>query len=112
MADYDMDPDAVTLNINRLRAAGDDFASVWAKRKEALRASQAGVGSDLIAQAFLEKYVPLAEKLTTRADGIPTAYGALCDDVLGCVTDYRAVDTQGTGVVNRLAGTDGRDPLE
>ncbi|WP_020674006.1 hypothetical protein [Amycolatopsis nigrescens] len=109
MADYHMDPDAVALIVNRLRAAGDDFGGTWEKRKQALQASQAGVGRDPIAQAFLEKYVPLAEKLTARADGIPTTYGTLCDDALGCVADYRAADAQGTGSVNRLTGTDGRE---
>ncbi|PXY22832.1 hypothetical protein [Prauserella muralis] len=109
MAGYDMDPDAVTANLNRLRAAGEDFAGAWEKRKHALRASEAGIGGDLIAQAFLERYRPLAERLTTRADGIPAAYRTLCDDALCCVADYRAADATGSGALTRLTGTDGHE---
>lgn len=109
MADYDMDPDAVTRGINQLRAVGEDFGGAWETRKRAIQAGQAGIGGDTLAQAFLEKYLPLAEKLTAKADAIPAAYGSLCDDAMGCVADYRAADAQGTGAVNRLAGTDGRE---
>ncbi|WP_020666162.1 hypothetical protein [Amycolatopsis nigrescens] len=109
MADYDMDPDAVTRGINQLRAAGETFGSAWERHKQALQAGQAGIGSDLLAQAFLEKYGPLAEQLTAKADGIPNSYGTLCDDAMGCVADYRSADAQGTGAVNRLTGADGRE---
>ncbi|QUH03937.1 hypothetical protein HUO13_26755 [Saccharopolyspora erythraea] len=109
MADYDMDPDAVTRSINQLRAAGETFGSAWESRKKAIQAAQAGFGSDVLAQAFLDKYQPLAEKLTRKADGISASYGRLCDDAMGCVADYRAAEAQGTGSVQRLTGTDGRE---
>ncbi|MFF5987025.1 hypothetical protein [Prauserella flavalba] len=109
MADYDMDPDAVTRGINRLRAAGEDFGSAWENHKRAIQAGQAGIGGDSLAQAFLERYLPLAEQLTARADAIPGAYGGLCDDAMGCVHDYLAAESQGTTSVNRLTGTDHRE---
>jgi hypothetical protein len=107
MADYDMDPDSVTRSINQLRAAGETFGSAWENHKRAIQSAQAGFGSDQLAQAFLAKYNPLAEKLTAKADGIPTSYGKLCDDAMGCVADYLSSENQGTGSVRRLTGTDG-----
>lgn len=106
MADFDMDPDAVTQSINRLRGAGDGFGSAWEKRKQALQSLQAAVGTDPIAQAFLEKYTPFAERLTARADNIPVSYGKLCDDAMCCVDDYRGADAQGAGAVNGLTNMD------
>ncbi|SFB35782.1 hypothetical protein SAMN05216266_1099 [Amycolatopsis marina] len=105
MTGYDMNPDGVTRGVNQLRAAGETFGSAWARRKKAISANEPGIGSDLLAQAFLEKYRPLAEKLAANADSIPKAYGALCDDAMGCVAEYLAAETQGTGTVNRLTGT-------
>ncbi|WP_020423210.1 hypothetical protein [Amycolatopsis sp. ATCC 39116] len=105
MTGYDMDPDAVTRSINRLRAAGEDFGSAWANHKQAIQAAQGRFGSDVLAQAFLEKYLPIAEKLTARADAIPGNYARLCDDAMGCVADYLAAENQGTGAVRRLTGT-------
>ncbi|GAA0522759.1 hypothetical protein GCM10011581_33780 [Saccharopolyspora subtropica] len=109
MADYDMDPDAVTRSINRLRAAGEAFGSAWESRKKAIQAAQSGFGHDGLAQAFLEKYQPLAEKLMANADAIPTSYGRLCDDALGCVRDYLAAEHQGTSSVRRLTGTNDQE---
>ncbi|GAB3586174.1 hypothetical protein GCM10027445_64610 [Amycolatopsis endophytica] len=108
MADYDMDPDAVTRSINQLRAAGETFGSAWENHKRSIQSGQSSVGSDLLAQTFLAKYLPVAEELTARADAIPTSYGRLCDDAMGCVADYRSAENEGAGTVRRLTGTDER----
>ncbi|MGC7095105.1 hypothetical protein ACPZ19_10610 [Amycolatopsis lurida] len=109
MAKYDMDPDTVTRGVNQLRAAGEDFGSAWENHKRAIEAAQSRFGSDVLAQAFLEKYLPVAEKLTAKADAIPTSYGRLCDDAMGCVSDYLVAENQGTGSVRGLTGSDGRE---
>lgn len=106
MADFDIDPDAVTQSINRLRAASEDFGTAWEQRKQALQASQARFGKDHVAQVFAEKYLPLADKLTARADAMPPSFGQLCDDATCCVDDYRAADAGGTGTLNRLTNTE------
>lgn len=107
MADFDMDPDAVTRSISRLRAAGEAFGGSWERHKRAIEAGHAGIGSDVLAQAFRERYLPLSERLTAKADAIPAAYGRLCDDAMCCVEDYRAADARGTGTVDSITATDG-----
>jgi hypothetical protein len=108
MADYDMDPDAVTRSINQLRAAGETFGGAWENDKRAIQAGRSSVGGDLLGQTFLAKYLPVAEKLTARADAIPASYSRLCDDAMGCVADYLSAENEGAGTVRRLTGTDER----
>lgn len=105
MTRYDMDPDGVIHGISRLRAAGDSFDSAWRTRREALLAGVSGLGNDAMTQAFLERYVPIAESLMARNDALAQSYHAVCDDLHGCVNDYLAADTDGTGALARLTGT-------
>ncbi|GGS30003.1 hypothetical protein [Actinokineospora fastidiosa] len=103
MTQYDMDPDGVTRGVNRLRAAGESFGSAWAGHRSALDASRSGVGGDPLSQAFLQGYLPLAERLAARADAIAPAYSALCDDAMSCVAEYQAAEASGTGTIRRVA---------
>ncbi|WP_158894685.1 hypothetical protein [Amycolatopsis anabasis] len=109
MPDFDMDPDAVTRGIDQLRAVGDDFRSAWQQYRQAVQSHQSRFGSDEIAQAFLSRYQPIADSVFASADDIPTRYGRLCDDTMGCVHDYRAADTEGANTVTGLTGTDRGD---
>ncbi|WP_020673935.1 hypothetical protein [Amycolatopsis nigrescens] len=106
MPDFDMDPDAVTHGINQLRAAGDNFSSAWQRHKQSLQSHQSGFGSDEVTQAFLSRYQPVADNLFASAEELPTRYGRLYDDTMGCVHDYRAADTDGANTVTRSTGTD------
>ncbi|AXB43219.1 hypothetical protein [Amycolatopsis albispora] len=108
MTRYDMDPDGVSHGINRFRAAGEAFESAWQARRAALAASASGLGGDVMTQAFLSRYLPIAERLMARADGLSGSYRGACDDMQCCVDDYLAANTEGTATVHRLTGGDER----
>lgn len=108
MTRYDMDPDGATHGIERLRAASDTFGSAWESRKQALDDNLSRIGNDVVSQAFLSRYRPIAERLTARADAIPGSYRNCCDDLRCCVDDYLAADANGTSNVHGLTDSDTR----
>ncbi|UJW32046.1 hypothetical protein L3Q67_44000 [Saccharothrix sp. AJ9571] len=106
MTRYDMDPDGVSHGINRFRAVGETFGSAWQSRREALAAGASGLGDDVMTQAFLSRYLPIAERLMSRADGLSDSYRTTCDDMQCCVDDYLAANAEGTSTIRGLTGAD------
>lgn len=87
-----MDLAGAAAAMNRLAADGQELASGWAGAQSAIAAGEAGIGGDVLGQAFRGVYAEQGAALREAAGAMPGLLGE--DAAVGsrAVADYREAD--------------------
>lgn len=90
----EMDTHLVGGAMNDLRSAGQRFKTDWASVDAAIRANEAGLGSDDLAQNFLPNYHATGDALRPCAEGIEPTCVAFADGADSAIKDYCDVNVR------------------
>ncbi len=95
-----------------LAGAAETFGSAWAGNRGDIAAAEAGIGGDVLAQAFVAGYRRRAEPVVAATDRVPEVYLGLSAAGQASVATYRAADESGAGAIaGATAGAPGA-PVE
>ncbi|WUI04102.1 hypothetical protein OHR68_20660 [Spirillospora sp. NBC_00431] len=87
-ADMHMRPEAVAGSMRQLDGEAQRLGGAWGAIKNGILADEAGIGGDMLGQAFRGAYAPAATEATQAAD---TTVTALAEDATvgnACAADY------------------------
>lgn len=96
-----MDTGGVASVMTALSESGRALGTAWQGSSAAITANEAGIGSDVLGQAFRASYATESTALRDTADRVPTAMLADAEAGAGCVADYRAADARGAAAFPR-----------
>ncbi|MFD0204000.1 MULTISPECIES: hypothetical protein [Saccharothrix] len=78
--------------VGGLEERGRGLLDSWRTRQQAIGAFEAGIGSDVLGQAFRGIYTAPSTALRAAADGVPRALVEDAEIGRRCAEDYRAAD--------------------
>jgi hypothetical protein len=87
-----MDTDMIETVMRGLTGAGEDLDGGWRASRAEVESGEAGIGGDVLGQAFRGAYEAPSRMLRSRADELPPALRTAADNGMACCTDYVAAE--------------------
>jgi hypothetical protein len=87
-----MDTEIVEPVMHGLTGAGDELDGGWNSCRAQVDSGEAGIGQDVLGQAFRGVYEGAGAALRSSADRMPRSLRAAAETGMACCSDYAAAD--------------------
>ncbi|MCT2585627.1 hypothetical protein [Actinophytocola gossypii] len=99
----EMNTDTTSRFMDGMATVADTFATGWASAKGDITAAEAGIGTDVLAAAFVAGYRTRTDSLVAALDRVPEVYRAMSAAGQRCVAEYRTADEASAAALNQVS---------